>query len=132
MAEECFHNKLQVCIDKTPVELNDDFKSYSVLTVAQGKIWFTPGKKRNIIAFLQWTKDMYHSGQDLATDPFSIDDVTNIIRRQKMHQAFIDKTKTITDTATPAQFTSKIKWINWYPTFIKISYVPFQAGMVYH
>ena len=32
--------------------------------------------------------------------------------------AYIKKTKTITETAKPEDFTNKVKWIEWYPTFI--------------
>ena len=35
--------------------------------------------------------------------------VTDIMRRATSHQAFVDKSKTMSDTATPSKFTNKIK-----------------------
>ena len=130
MTEECFNNDFQACIDKTPTTLNDDFKSYSVLTISQGQIWLTPGTKRTIKAFLQWTKDMYCLNEDPTIVSLPINDVANIIRRQKTHKIFIDKSKTIPNMATPAQFTSKIKLIDWYPTFINFLHaIPGRNGV---
>ena len=34
------------------------------------------------------------------------------------HDAYGNKSKTIKETAKPENFMDKLKWIEWYPTFI--------------
>ena len=49
---------------------------------------------------------------------FPVASVPTLLQRATTHKAFVDKSKTISDTATPAQFTSSVKWVDWVPTFI--------------
>ena len=118
IAIEVFDDDFNTCMDKTMDELDEDFKSYSVLTVANGQIRLNPVVKRNIRAFVQWSRDMIRNGRDPTTVPFPVIDATDLIRRHKTHEAYIKKSKTVTDTATPPQFTSTTLWIDWYPTFL--------------
>jgi hypothetical protein len=87
------------------------------LTVNQGQIRLRPAVKKNVKAFLHWVKHKYRVNEDPSTEVFDLATVPEIIRRSKSHKAYIDKSKTISDTATPEQFTSKLKWIDWVPTF---------------
>ena len=105
-------------MDKTFTALEDDFKSYSALTVTNGQIRLTPGTKRNVKAFIQWTRDRYCLGENPAATDYPVNNAVDHIKRYKHHEAFIKKSKTLVDTATPAQFTEKTKWLDWYPTFI--------------
>ena len=57
IATELFDDNFTLCMDKTYVKLDDDLKSYSTLTAAHGQISLTPGHKKNIKAFIQWTRD---------------------------------------------------------------------------
>ena len=41
-----------------------------------------------------------------------------ILLRSDFYDAYVKKSKTITETAKPDNFTDKIKWIKWYPNFI--------------
>ena len=118
IAADVFDNDFRSCIDKTVTDLDDDLKDYSVLTVAQGQIRLNPSTKRKIRAFLQWCKDKFRLNEDPTLEAFPIADSSILIQRAKTHQAYLDKSKTISDTATPSQFTSRVNWIDWYPTFI--------------
>lgn len=60
---EVFDNNFTSCMDKMFNKLEDYFKSYAALTVANGQIRLTPGTKRNIKAFIQWTRDRYCLGK---------------------------------------------------------------------
>ena len=43
---------------------------------------------------------------------------SNFIKRYKHHDDYVNKSNIITETAKPENFTDKIKWIKWYPTYI--------------
>ena len=51
---------------------------------------------------------MFRIGEDPSIERFDTDLVTEIMRRATSHQVFVDKSKTMSDTATPSKFTSKI------------------------
>ena len=59
LAEDIFSDDFATCMDKTHKELDSDFKTYSDLTQNQGQIRITPGVKKNIKAFVQWSRDEY-------------------------------------------------------------------------
>ena len=57
IATELFGYEFTSRMDKTYVELDNDLKSYSTLTATHGQIRLTPGHKKKIKAFIQWTRD---------------------------------------------------------------------------
>jgi hypothetical protein len=57
MATDLFGDDFATCMDKSFTELDGEFKTYSDLTQNQGQIRLLPGTKRNIRAFIQWTRD---------------------------------------------------------------------------
>eukprot|EP00957_Ditylum_brightwellii_P069639 5288974-Ditylum_brightwellii.AAC.1 len=99
-------------MDKTYDELDDDFKSYSSFTAVNSQISLLPGTKRNVKAFIQWTRDRYRLGENPVVIPYLVADAAAQIRRYKHHNAFIIKSKTLAETATPEQFTEKKKWLD--------------------
>ena len=105
-------------MDKTYVKLDDDLNSYSTLTASHGQISLSPGHKKNIKAFIRWKRDQIRLGIDPIMVIFLVANSSDFIKRYKHHDAYINKSKTITDTAKPYNFTDKIKRIKWYPTFI--------------
>ena len=115
---ELFDDNFASCMDNTYVKLDDDLKSYSNLTAAHGQIRLTPGGKKNIKVFIQWTRDQICLGIDPITVRFPVSNASGFIKRYKHHDSYVKKSKTITETAKPENFTDKIKWIDWYPTFI--------------
>ena len=78
-------------MDKTYVELDDDLKSYSTLTVAHAKIRLTPGYKKNIKAFIQWTRDKISIGIDPITVILQVANASDFIKRYKHHSAYVKK-----------------------------------------
>ena len=118
LATDLFSDDFQTCMDKTHSELDSDFKTYSDLTQAQGQIRVTPGVKKNIKAFLQWTRDKYRLGRNPEFGVFKKEDTQTLMRRYKTHKQFIDKSSDISDAAKPSKFTSNMKWSDWAPTFI--------------
>ena len=57
LATDIFGDDFTTCMDKTFVELDNDFKTYSNLTQGQGQIRLLSGIKRNIKAFIKWVRD---------------------------------------------------------------------------
>ena len=98
-------------MDKTYIKLDDELKSYSTLTATHGHIRLTPGHKKNIKAFIQWTRDHIRLGIDPITVRFPVANASDFIKRYKHHDAYVNKSKTITETAKPENFTDKLKWI---------------------
>ena len=112
IADEIFDNDFFSCIDKDIDEVEEDFKTYSSLTVNQGQIRLHPGTKRQIKAFVQWVKDQVRTGLDPSLTVFPIADTPTLIRRHKSHLAFCEKSKRVSETAKPQ------KWSDWCPVFI--------------
>ena len=118
IATELFDGNFTSCMDKTYVKLDDDLKSHSTLTAEHGHIRLTPGNRKNIEAFIQWTRDHIRLGIDLITVRFPVENDLDFIKRYMHHDAYVKKPKTITGTAKPENFMDKLKWIERYPTFI--------------
>ena len=118
VAADIFDDDFQTCLWKSETELEDDFKSYAALPVQNGQLRLNPRQKKNIRAFLQWTKDEIRLGRDPSATPFPVGDANDLLKRAKAHKAYLDKAKTLTDAATPQQFTDKTRWEEWSPSFL--------------
>jgi hypothetical protein len=57
IADDIFDYLFMSCLDISFKELDDHFKTYSKLSAAQGQICIRPGTRKNIKAFVQWTRD---------------------------------------------------------------------------
>ena len=118
LSNELFSDDFESCLDKTQQELDEDLKSYSTLTQTQGQIRILPGCRKNIKAFIQWSKDQLRTGVLPSTVPFPMGHVTDLLRRSRSHELFIKKSTMISDTAKPNRFSDKLKWEDWNPSFI--------------
>ena len=49
---------------------------------------------------------------------FPVNNIPSLIQRAKTHKGFVEKSKIISNTATPDQFTSTTKCVDWAPTMI--------------
>jgi hypothetical protein len=118
IADDIFDNRFASCMDITFKELDDHFKTYSDLTVAQGQIRLRPGPRKNIKAFVQWTRDEIRLGRDPSMNPFPVHLVSNLIRRYKTNKKFQIDAKTLSKAAKPEKFKENMKWEDWKPTFL--------------
>ena len=73
IADDVLDNLFSTCMDITFKEVDDHFKTYSDLTMAQGQIRLRPGIFKNIEAFVQGARDELRLGSDpnLSTFPGS-------------------------------------------------------------
>lgn len=130
MAEDLFNDDFYSTMDKTFEELNEDFKTYANLTQAQGQIRINPGIRRNIKAFIQWSRDQIRVGQDPSTMQFPVEQAPILIRRYKSHLAFMKKSSVMVETARPKSFKQDMKWVDWKPTFVNfLKVIPGRDGV---
>ena len=118
VADDIFDNLFTTCMDMTFKELDDHFKTYSDLTVAQGQIRLRPGTRKNIKAFVQWTRDELRLGREPHLTSFPVEQVSDLIRRYKTHEKFQNNYKTLAEAAKPEKFKESVKWEDWKPTFL--------------
>ncbi|KAI2502013.1 Reverse transcriptase (RNA-dependent DNA polymerase) [Fragilaria crotonensis] len=118
LASDIFGDQFTSCLDITFKELDEHFKTYSDLTVAQGQIRIRPGIRKNIKAFVQWTRDELRLGRDPTESPFPIELVGDLIRRYRTHEKFLNDSKTLSEAAKPEKFKEATKWEDWKPTFL--------------
>ena len=130
IAEDIFDDVFMSCMDLTFKELDDHFKTYNDLTVAQGQIRLRPGTRKNIKAFVQWTRDELRLGRDPRLTPFPVNQVSDLIRHHKTHQKFLSDSKTLAEAAKPEKFKETTKWAYWKPTFLNyIRAIPGRDGV---
>ena len=116
--EDIFDNIFTSCMDVTFKELDEHFKTFSELSVAQGQIRLRPGIRKNIKAFVQWTPDEIRLACDPGATVFPVDQVSDLIRHYKMHENFQNNSKTLAEAANPKKFKESIKWEDWKPSFL--------------
>ena len=110
LSSEMFDDDFKSCMDMTIDEIDEDLKTFSGLTIAQGQIRLTVGTKNRIKELMQWSRDMIRTGRDPASEACPAADITNIMRRCKSHESCAQKAKTITDNAKPVRSKAGIKW----------------------
>jgi len=71
LANEIFNNDFKECMDLTTFDLDEAFKTFSELTVANGRIRLTHGTKRFIKGFIEWVCHTTRSGMDPENIPFN-------------------------------------------------------------
>jgi hypothetical protein len=117
ISNELFIDDFHTCMDLTNKDIDDVFKTFSGLTVAQGQIRLLPGPKQRIKAFAQWTREQFRLGRDPTMAPFPVDDTAMLMRRYKTHQLYIDTSSTLSAAAKPDKLTAQTKWEDWAPSF---------------
>jgi hypothetical protein len=74
--------------------------------------------RKNIKAFVQWTRDELRLGRDPTLTPFPVAQVADLIRRYKTHEKYLTDSKTLSEAAKPEKFKESTKWEDWKPTFL--------------
>jgi hypothetical protein len=57
LVDGTFDDSFASCLDITFKKLDNHFKTYPDLSAAHGQIYIRPGTRKNIKAFVQWTRD---------------------------------------------------------------------------
>eukprot|EP00978_Attheya_sp_CCMP212_P018785 scaffold51871_cov72-Attheya_sp.AAC.3 len=130
MAFDMFNNLFHSCMDKTFDEVDQDFKSYSSLTVAQGQIRLSSGIRTRVKVFIQWTRDELRLRRNPSNAHFPAQMTADYIRRYKTHLKFSRDQTTMADAAKPMKFEDPMKWSDWYSTLNNyLRLIPGQDGV---
>ena len=130
IASDIFSDDFSTCMDKSHKELDSDFKSYSDLTQNQGQIRISPGVKKNIKAFVQWSRDEYRLGRNPQYGIFNSHQTQALMRRYNTHKQFSEKSSDMADAARPTKFPSTMRWDDWAPTFLNyLRLIPGRDGV---
>ena len=130
ISQDCFGDSFNAVMELTYEEIETDLKSYSTLTVANGQIRLDPRTKRLIWAFMQFVRNKVRTSIDPSTVPFLAADAIQLLRDEKTHKAFVDKSPKMIETTKPIRFMEKIRWDDWVPTFINfLRSIPGRQGV---
>ena len=113
IAEDLFGDDFYMCLDKTTDELDNDIKSFTTLRQDQGQIRIGLGEKMKSEAFMQWVRNKVCCGEAPEDGPFLVHMHLDLIRNNKGHKIFIEKSKSLSDAATPIRFKDTMKWDEW-------------------
>ena len=117
ITSEVFEDDFETCKTITKEDLYDNFKSYTNLTVANGRIVLNPLTKKRLHAMIEWAISLYRVGQDPYAQPFPVAQSNTIIEKAKELKRYKNRAKTITEAAKPTTFTDKSDWLDWSETF---------------
>ena len=118
ITENVFGDDFYMCLGKTTDELDNNIKSFATLRQNQGQIRIGPGEKMKLVAFMHWVQNKVCCGEATEDEPFPVYMHPDLIRDHKSHKIFIEKSKTLSDSAKPIRFKDTMKWDKWCPTFI--------------
>ena len=128
IAENIFDNDFENCMDFKSDELESDLKGLNEqLPVNRGRIAVLPNSRKKILAFIQWTKDMYRTGLDPTQFPFPVAETKELRKRMVSHQLWVKKAESAKE---PKEFTKDMKWDDWVTTLIEyLSQMPGRNGV---
>ena len=118
IASDVFNDSFDSCIDITFVELDNHWKMYSSLTVAEGRIRLRPATKVNIRSLVQWTRDMFRTNQDPTSILFPVANRSELLNCYNTHKQWLTDASDMAKSARPKNFTEKMKWSGWKSTLI--------------
>ena len=118
ISADLFADSFEMCMDITFDELDDHWKTYNTLTVADGRIRLKPNTKLNVRALVHWVRDCYRLEIDPSTLAFPVAEKIQLIRKYNTHKKWLKDSEAMAKSALPQLFTEKIKWTDWKPTFI--------------
>ena len=118
ISSEVFNDSFHTCIDIKFNELEENWRTYSALTVVEGRIRLRPRTKVNIKAFVQWTRDMVRQNEDPAAIPFPVNERDELIERYNTHKQWVEDAPNMAKNSMPKNFTDKMEWTDWKSTLV--------------
>ena len=109
IASDLFDEEFQSFMNKKISALDEDWKTYSSVTQANGQIRLLPRAKKNIRALVQWVRDRIRLGENSADTPFPVSEASAILRRYHTHKKWLDKAKEKATTTMPKVFKADMK-----------------------
>ena len=118
IAHDVFNDNFNTCVKIKFSELEDNWKTYIVLTVAKGLIRPRPRTKVNIIAFFQWTGDKIRQDEDPSLTVFPLSERYDLIERFNTHKKWLKDLGDMEKSYMPKNFTEKMEWMDWKANLI--------------
>ena len=116
---EVFNTNFTTCLDIEFSEIEDSWKTYSSLTVADGCIRLQLITKVNIQAFIQWTLGSIRMDEDPSALNFNVINRNNLIKQYNTHNQWADNASTMANNAMTKSFTKKMERMDWKSNLIK-------------
>ena len=86
IAADVFNDNFATCMDLSFADLEENWRTYSGLSVTEGRIRLRPGTKVNIKALVQWVRDCIRVGADPTAVPFPINNRDDLMNRYNTHK----------------------------------------------
>ena len=86
VTSEIFDDSFTTFMDITLEELEDQWKTYAALTIADGKLRLRPPTKSNIKALMQWVRDRIGMDLDPTAVAFPVNTRAALIDKYNTHQ----------------------------------------------
>ena len=118
IANEVFDDSYESFMDITFAELDDCWKTYAQLTLAEGRLRLRPATKSNICTLTQWIRDQLCTNVNPAFLNFLVAQKQTLIIKFHTHKQWLDNSSGMLKTAMPKQFKDDIKWEDWKTTFV--------------
>ena len=115
IAHDIFRHDFNSVMTIDMAGLSRDFKIYSNLTVAEGRIRVRPDQQKNIRAFIQWGRDQIRMGHDPTQTLFDAGQTQAYIDRLDKHSNWVKKS---TEARRPEPFTEDMLWEEWHPMLV--------------
>ena len=93
VSAEIFDDDFESCLILTPDDIKVECKTLAGLTARNRQIRLRPACKRNLKAFVEWTKGKLLVGANPEMEVFLVADAMEYIRRQKAHKQYINARK---------------------------------------
>ena len=118
IAADVFTENLNTCVNIKLSELEDNWKTYSRLTVAEGLIRIRPITKVNIIAFVQWSRKKIRQDENTRLTLFLLAERDDPIKRFNTHKQWLKDAANMSNNSIPKNFTENMEWMDWKATLI--------------
>ena len=115
---DIFNDSYDTCMDISFEDLDNDLKTFSELTVGEGRIRTTVRVKKNMKAMIQWVRNEIRYGLDPSDELFDPANSQTLMRRYATHNLYVKGSKDLAKQAQPEKFKASMAWNDWKPTFI--------------
>ena len=126
IADEVFDNNFDTFLDITFSELDDTWRTYAQLTLAEGRLRLRPATKSNVRALAQWVRDCLRTDVSPANLIFPIANKATLINNYNTHKQWTEDSSGMLKSAFRKPFKEEMKWIDWKSSLI--SFLRTQPG----
>ena len=110
VATDIFFDSFETVARKSMKELTTEFKTYTSLTAANGRIPLNPGIQNRIKAFVQWTRDEIRLGRNPSSLAYITGNEPRLLERMREHDLYIKESPQLAPDAKPEKFTNDDDW----------------------